>query len=137
MFFKASEIEDTKDDIQDIPPGSYECLVERAEMKESRNTPGNTYISVMARVRDGEPQGNRCIFDKFFFKGSYQEDTLMKSKRRLKRLTNACGMEDLEKLQDLIDKKVLVTVKYWKNKNNETNQDVIYDKSKSDQDVPF
>ena len=137
MFFKASDVEGSQDDYNEIPAGAYECWIEKAELKESNNTPGNQYINVMLRVKDGQPQANRCIFDIFVYKGDYKPETVQKTKVRLKGLVNAVGLKDLEKLVDLVDKKVLAKVRYWKAKDGEMKQAISYEKSKSDQDVPF
>tara|TARA_R110001583_G_scaffold21394_4_gene81241 strand:- start:331 stop:801 length:471 start_codon:yes stop_codon:yes gene_type:complete len=88
---KAPVAKEEKKDFEEVPDGSYSCVVERAEFRKSKS--GNPYLS-MALVVDSGPHEGRWMFKRNMLR---TEENLSYLKKDLA----VCGVAVPDKLSDL------------------------------------
>lgn len=88
---KTPEAKEARGDFEEVPDGSYSCVVERAEWRKSKA--GKEYLS-MALVVDSGPHEGRWIWRRNML-GSQENMTF------LKKDLSTCGVAMPERLRDL------------------------------------
>lgn len=102
------EEEETQDTFEPLPPGWYNCQIEKAECKETKAGDGY-YIKLQLTVLD-ECYENRKLFDQINIKNPSQECQEI-GRRTLATIGQALGIKRINSSSQLIDEYIQVKVK--------------------------
>lgn len=122
-FLEIERPEDTSGDFKALPDGTYDCVVDRVEVRQT--SAGDDMLSISYKVSDGKYAG-RLIFENLNLWHSESEEAKHIALKNLWSIHEALGFEELsENAEQLVGGPLSVkvkVVKHWSDPDKQVNE---------------